>query len=528
MQAKKFNPIHLLLLSINGMIGSAWLFGAFYTARSAGPAAILSWLLGGMIVLAIAFCFAEISSSFPVTGGMARLPFITHGRTASFILCFVAWLSCVAMPTIETQAILQYLSFYFPSLTTTIGGSKSLTYLGIACATLLILLLALINQAPSRNLVRAHQYFSVIKISIMLLVIFALFTTGHHWSNLNSIKHGWMPMGWHGTFSAIATGGIAFSFIGFRHSIDLAGESDNPSKGIPLAIIGSIVCCLSLYLLLQIAFSIAIPSDQLKYGWAELHFNGNSAPLVALASLLGLTWLIGFILANAIISPMGAGLTYITSSARMSLAMSQNKQLPQFLQQLNRHNMPANAIFFNSFFSVMLFFIFRGWQSMVSFLVSAIVIAYSLAPICLVSLRQQYPHHPRQFQLKKSMFFAPLAFIFCSILSYWTGWQNMKMLLIASSIGLIFYIIYQHSLKQNQDPQNWKNALWVITYILGLSAISFAGNFGGGEAWLPNGTDILIITLFSIVIFYWALKSTRLPPDLNNFISTSGSNDFSI
>ena len=85
MLAKKFSPLNLLLLSINDMIGSAWLFGAFYTSRIAGPAAILSWLIGGLIVFSIALCFAEISSSFPVTGGMARLPYITHGLTTSFI-----------------------------------------------------------------------------------------------------------------------------------------------------------------------------------------------------------------------------------------------------------------------------------------------------------------------------------------------------------------------------------------------------------------------------------------------------------
>lgn len=528
MQIKKFKPIHLLLLSINGMIGSAWLFGAFYTARAAGPAAILSWLIGGLIVLTIAFCFAEISSSFPVTGGMARLPFITHGSTASFILCFIAWLSCVAMPAIEMQATLQYLSFYFPSLTTTIGGSKSLTQVGIIWAALLVLLLALLNQAPSKGLIRAHQYFSSIKVSIMVLVIIALFAAGHHWNNLNTPEYGWMPMGWHGTFSAIATGGIAFSFIGFRHSIDLAGESRNPSKGIPLAVIGSIVFCLILYILLQIAFSIALPSSQLDQGWSGIHFNGNSGPLIALSNVLGLTWLIGFILANAVISPMGAGLTYVTSSARMCLAMSQNNQLPKFLQNLNRHQMPANAIFFNASFSIMLFYIFRGWQSMVSFLVSAIVIAYSLAPICLISLRQQYPAHKRQFKLSKALIFAPLAFIFCSILSYWTGWQNMKILLIASTAGLCFYIAYQKIFKRNEEAKHWKNALWVIIYILGLCAISYAGNYGGGHAWLPNGIDLLSIALFSIIIFYWAVKSTRAAPDLDQFLSKSKSDDFSI
>ena len=521
MPTKKFSPLNLLLLSINGMIGSAWLFGAFYTSRIAGPAAILSWLIGGLIVLCIAFCFAEISSSFPVTGGMARLPYITHGPTTSFILCFVAWLSCVAMPAIETQATLQYLSVYFPSLSHLASdGSRSLSRAGTVTAGALMLGLASLNLLQSKSLARAHQYFAYVKISIMLLVIITLF---FHYRSANLTFYQpahWMPYGWHGTFSAIATGGIAFSFIGFRHSIDLAGESRHPHIGIPMAILGSMVTCLLLYILLQLAFSLALPPKLLDHGWASLKLGGHdSGPLIALATLVGASWLIGFILTNAIASPMGAGLTYMTSSARMSYAMSQNRQFPKFLQHLNQHHMPSRAIFFNYFFSMVIFLFFTGWQNMVSFLVSAIVIAYSLAPICLLALRKQYPDHPRRFKLKMHTIFAPLAFIFCTILSYWTGWHNIKMLLIASIGGLAYYTIQHYMYQSKEQTMLWKHAYWVLAYLFGLGIISFLGNFGGGLGILNHGLDIILLVTFSLVITAIAISTTQTAPELSDWLS---------
>lgn len=527
MPSKKFSPLNLLLLSINGMIGSAWLFGAFYTSRIAGPAAILSWLIGGLIVLCIAFCFAEISSSFPVTGGMARLPYITHGPTTSFVLCFAAWLSCVAMPAIETQATLQYLSVYFPSLShIATNGSRSLSHSGTVTAGLLMLGLASLNLLQSKKLARAHQYFSYIKISIMLLVIITLFS--HYQStNLSFYKPDqWMPYGWNGTLSAIATGGIAFSFIGFRHSIDLAGESRKPHIGIPVAILGSMAACMLLYILLQLAFSLALPPKLLNQGWASLQLGGHdNGPLIALAKLVGASWLISFILTNAIASPMGAGLTYMTSSARMSYAMSQNRQFPKFLQHLNSHQMPSRALFFNYFFSMIIFLFFTGWQSMVSFLVSAIVIAYSLAPICLLALRKQYPNHPRRFKLKMHSIFAPVAFIFCTTLSYWTGWNNIKMLLITSLAGLTYYTIQHHLFQSKQHTMDWKHAYWVLLYLLGLGILSFLGNFGGGLGILNHGIDIILLVTFSLVIIKIALSTTQDAPQLSEWLNAHHQED---
>src|SRR5580700_5983309 len=113
---RRFTPISLLMLSINGMVGSAWLFAPLYAAKIAGSAAVIAWLIGGIATAIIALTFAELSVLFPVAGGTAQIPQISHGTFTSFIVSWIAWLSALTMAPIEVQAILQYASTYFSSL----------------------------------------------------------------------------------------------------------------------------------------------------------------------------------------------------------------------------------------------------------------------------------------------------------------------------------------------------------------------------------------------------------------------------
>ena len=108
------------------------------------------------------------------------------------------------------------------------------------------------------------------------------------------------PGGVSGVFQAVANAGIVFAFLGFRQAIDFAGEAKNPKRDVPLAIILAVCAGLIVYILLQIAFLGAVPADHLLHGWATLQFD---SPFANLAAAVGLSWLTGLILFDAVISP---------------------------------------------------------------------------------------------------------------------------------------------------------------------------------------------------------------------------------
>ena len=63
----------LMLTGLGSIIGSGWLFGAGHAAKVAGPAAIFTWVIGAVVILAIALTYAELGAMFPESGGMVLL-----------------------------------------------------------------------------------------------------------------------------------------------------------------------------------------------------------------------------------------------------------------------------------------------------------------------------------------------------------------------------------------------------------------------------------------------------------------------
>jgi len=153
-----------------------------------------------------------------------------------------------------------------------------------------------------------------------------------------------------------------------------------------------------------------------------------------------------------------------------------------------------------------LFLPLPGWQAMVSFLVSGMVISYAMGPIALLCMRKELPDEKRAFRLPGAYIICPLAFYFCNLLSYWTGWETIYKLAIAIGIGLLFFIFSNIKRRFPLSMLGLKSAIWLGPYLLGLVLISYLGAFGGKNI-IPFGWDFLIIGLFSLVILYFAIIS---------------------
>ena len=514
MLSRRFSPFHLLLITVNGIIGSAWLFAPLYAAKIAGADAIISWIIGGFGTILIALTFAELSTALPIAGGTTRFAQLTQGATTGFMISWVSWLSCVTMPPIEVQAVLQYASTYCPSLMHSVNNVPVLSHFGLLIATLVMLSLCLLNIASLKGFIRFNFFIFGFKFLVIILVIIMLTHTEFHpenFSTLTTLGTLHSTKQWELILSAVATGGIAFAFTGFKHGVELAGEACETKIAIPLSIVGSVIVCLALYLGLQIAFIGAINHESLEQGWAHLHFENQVGPFAGIALILGLIWLVKLLLIDAAASPLGAGLIYVTSTSRIVYAMSKNGYLPRFLSRTNKNDLPMAAIFFNFIIGMFLFLPLPGWQNMASFLVSAVVISYAMGPIALVSLRKQLPDADRSFRLPCATLISFIAFYFCNLIGYWTGWDTISKLMIAITIGFIIFLIA--CVKKREDFHNgfhFKACLWLVPYLVGLGLISYFGNYGNGKNVLPFGWDFLVVAVFSLIIFGLAI-ALRLP-----------------
>src|ERR1700727_159971 len=98
--------VSLLFTSVGSVIGSGWLLGALNATKVAGPAAIISWVVGAMAIMLLALIHAELGGMHHVNGGVARFPHYAFGSLVGFGVGGVYWLGCGALAPVEARAAL--------------------------------------------------------------------------------------------------------------------------------------------------------------------------------------------------------------------------------------------------------------------------------------------------------------------------------------------------------------------------------------------------------------------------------------
>src|SRR5262249_39478985 len=101
---RTINALQLTFIGITSIIGSGWLFGAYHSAKIAGPAALIAWIIGAFALLLIALTIAEVGALFPQSGGIARYLEYTHGSLTGFLGGWINWLGIVAVLPTEAAA----------------------------------------------------------------------------------------------------------------------------------------------------------------------------------------------------------------------------------------------------------------------------------------------------------------------------------------------------------------------------------------------------------------------------------------
>src|SRR5689334_25391213 len=133
--------------SMGSIIGSGWLFGPQEALIAAGPAAIISWIVGGVAIVVLALVHAELGGMYPVSGGTARFPHYAFGGVAGASFGWFSWLQAATVAPIEVLAMITYAQHYSwaSGWLTVSSDQKVLTGSGLVVAVLLMSALTAIN-----------------------------------------------------------------------------------------------------------------------------------------------------------------------------------------------------------------------------------------------------------------------------------------------------------------------------------------------------------------------------------------------
>lgn len=506
---------HLLFICISSIIGSGWLFASLGAASVAGPAAIVSWVIGGVLVLLIAVNYAEIGAMLPRSGGLARYTELTHGRFAGWLMGWIYFIASVTVPAIEAEAVVTYVGSQTDiGLMRSSHGKHILAWPnGVLFAIALMILFFLVNYFGVRLLVELNKWVTWWKLIVPTLTAIFLFTivdsTNYHGYG------GFMPQGSSSIFFAISSTGIMFAYLGFRQAIDFAGEAKNPQRHVPLAIIGSVLICMALYVLLQVGFLGAIdwhaagvrPGD-----WTGLASSSwSDGPLVDALRAAGIGWLGAWawvLLVDAGISPAGTGWVYTGVTTRIVYGLSVHRFLPKSLQATNRFAIPWRAVIISVVVGVLFMYPAPSWYKMVGIITSATALTFMMGGLSLPVFRKYAPALHRPFRMPWQWLLAPLGYLASILAMYWGGYETLIDLIAGSFLGLPVFGWY-YARAHDWFPNRTAALASDVAGVIYLAVWVYIQVMGGWVARLTPPADgswgfvVYFVTMCADVAFLW-------------------------
>ena len=354
MNNKKIGLFSVTIIAVTSMIGSGWLFSAQLNAQLSGNYAFLAWICAAAVAIIVGLCFSRLCVLYPDRGINAKCTSISHGKDFGMIFAFAIWFGLLAMIPTEAQATTQYLSPFINFITFYDNGS--LTIAGKFFALIILMLYFGVNYFGIQFLARVNNITTVFKVSIPVLLIIVLiaahFDSKNFYVDINNYSLSNVQ-------TALIGAGLIYAFNGFQVVAAFASEIKNPKRNVPLVITISILFTLAIYMLIQLAFMGAVPSDLSAKGWANLNFN---SPLVNLAMLLGLNFIVIALIADSIVSPSVTGMTYLGACSRMLYAMAEQRQVPAWIAKIcPTHNLSKRSLLINLIIAAIILFNSASW-----------------------------------------------------------------------------------------------------------------------------------------------------------------------
>jgi amino acid transporter len=309
----------LTALGVNQVIGAAVF--ALPAALAASVGSWSPWMVAavGVASLLIALCFAEVASRFDGTGGPYLYTRAAFGRFAGFEVGWMMWFTRAASWASVINVLVASLGFYWPAVTA--GLPRAVTISAI------IALLAAINVRGIRQSSLVVNLLTVSKLVPLAIFLGAgLFVVD--WTRLAPDP---AP-----SADALSTSGLLliFAFGGYEVVPVPGGESRNPRRDVPFALIMTIVIVTTLLTLAQIVALGTLPG-----------LAASKTPLADAAALFLGVGGAAMITLGAVISTMGNNMGGALSGSRNLFALAEQGDLPPFFARVHpTFRTPATAV----------------------------------------------------------------------------------------------------------------------------------------------------------------------------------------
>lgn len=380
------------------------------------------WLfpMFGLLILLVALPFARLAALFRLSGGPVAYTAV-FVPLASFQ---VGWLYYVARTTAlaaNANVFATYAAALWPPLGTAVGR--------VATILLLIGAITIVNIVGVRRAVRALDALTMLKLlPLIALAAWALA------SSAGSVPAPGAAPSLSGVEAAALV--ILYAFIGFENSVVPAGETADPRRTIPRALIATVVATAAVYFLVQLAYVAVMPAGA-----------APEAPLAAMAEIL--FGPVGAVLLSltALASVAGNVTGSMTSTPRVTFALARDGLLPAWFGRVSaRFATPARSILFMGLLGAAL--AVSGsfvWLAIVSTLARLIVYSASIAALPAAQRRSGAASGPGTYLLMAA------ALAVCLWAAAQSGWQSWAMLAALALAGLLLWLLARQAVSSSAD-----------------------------------------------------------------------------
>jgi APA family basic amino acid/polyamine antiporter len=346
---RSLSALNLVALGIGAIIGAGiFVLTGHAAAANAGPAIVISFVLGGIACAFAGLCYAEMASTVPIAGSAYTYAYATMGELiawvigwdlileyalgavtvaigwSGYVVSFLKDLGIVVPPAFAGAPLAYDAATHGWTATSALLNVPAMVII-VAMSTLLVI--GIHESARVNNVIVAIK----LAIIVVFIAVAAPFFSTTHWVTAANPNGDFIPpaagtgqFGWSGILRGAAV--VFFAYIGFDAVSTAAQEAKNPKRDMPIGILSSLVICTTLYVAVALVLTGVVPYDRLNVPdpiavGVDAVGLGFLAPMIKLGAVLGLTSVI---------------LVLLLGQARIFYTMAHDGLLPRVASRVHR------------------------------------------------------------------------------------------------------------------------------------------------------------------------------------------------